>query len=26
VTILDLLFNVGSDAPRYLKSFGQGPP
>ena len=23
VTILDLLFNVGPDAPRYMKSFGR---
>jgi hypothetical protein len=22
VSILDLLFNVGADAPRYMKSFG----
>jgi hypothetical protein len=25
VTVLDLLFNEGPDAPRFMKSFGLGP-
>jgi hypothetical protein len=26
VSVLDLLFNIGPDAPRYMKSFGHGCP